>query len=205
MAPVDAHRGERMVAARNLRALTMVGPRPTLEEEEVEVMANIIRRTEQPRAVARPTTEYPIWEPFRAMRDLMRWDPFQELEPMLGRERLFSPRFDVTETSGTYVFKADLPGVQESDLDISLTGNQLRISGQRSEEHVEEADRSHVSERSYGTFLRSFTLPEGCDPDHAQAEMKHGVLTLTIPKKPEMQPRKINLSGESEKGSKGKA
>lgn len=167
-------------------------------------MANIIRRSE-PRAVSRPATEYPAWEPFRAMRDLLRWDPFQELEPVFGRERLFTPRFDVTETSGTYVFKADLPGVQESDLDISLTGNQLRISGQRSEEHVEESDRSHVSERSYGTFMRSFSLPEGCDPDHAQAEMKNGVLTLTVPKKPEMQPRKISLSGEGEKGGKGKA
>jgi HSP20 family protein len=167
-------------------------------------MANIIRRNEA-RAVTRPTSEYPVWEPFRAMRDLMRWDPFQELEPMLGRERMFAPRFDVTETSGTYMFKADLPGVQESDLDISLTGNQLRISGQRSEEHVEESDRSHVCERSYGTFMRSFSLPEGCDPDHAHAEMKNGVLTLTVPKKPEMQPRKITLTGESEKGNKGRA
>ncbi len=167
-------------------------------------MANIIRRNE-PRTVARPTADYPAWEPFRAMRDLMRWDPFQELEPIFGRERLFTPRFDVVETSGTYVFKADLPGVQESDLDISLTGNQLRISGQRSEERVEESDRSHVSERSYGTFMRSFSLPEGCEPDHARAEMKNGVLTLTVPKKPEMQPRKISLSGEGEKGGKGKA
>jgi HSP20 family protein len=139
------------------------------------------------------------------MRDLMRWDPFQELEPVLAHA-VFTPRFDVTETSGTYVFKADLPGVKESDLDISLTGNQLRISGERSEEErAEEGDRSHVVERSYGRFMRTFGLPEGCDPDHARAELKDGVLTLTLPKRPEMQPKKINVSSEGEKGSKGKA
>jgi len=168
-------------------------------------MANIIRRNE-PRAVGRPTTEWPWqWEPFRAMRDLMRWDPFSELEPILHREPVFSPRFDVTETGGTYVFKADLPGVKESDLEISLTGNQLRISGHRGEERVEESDRSHVTERTYGGFLRSFTLPEGCDPDHAHADLKDGVLTLTMPKKPEVQPRKITIASESEKASKGRA
>ena len=168
-------------------------------------MANIIRRSE-PRAVARPTTEWPWqWEPFRAMRDLMRWDPFQELEPVLRRESLFNPRFDVTETNGTYVFKADLPGVKDSDLDISLTGNQLRISGQRGEERVEESDRSYMTERSYGSFSRTFTLPEGCDPEHAHADLKEGVLTLTVPKRPEVQPRKISIASESEKASTGKA
>jgi HSP20 family protein len=103
------------------------------------------------------------------------------------------------------VFKADLPGVKESDLEISLTGNQLRISGHRGEERVEESDRSHVTERTYGGFLRSFTLPEGCDPDHAHADLKDGVLTLTMPKKPEVQPRKITIASESEKASKGRA
>lgn len=166
-------------------------------------MANIIRRGNEPRTMSRPSTGEWTWDPFRVMRDLMRWDPFAELEPMSGRERAFAPRFDVKETNSAYVFKADLPGVKESDLDISLTGNQLRISGERSEEKVEESDRSYVSEVSYGSFSRVFTLPEGCDSEHAAADMKDGVLTLTLPKKPEVQPKKISITGKTE--SKGKA
>jgi HSP20 family protein len=164
-------------------------------------MANIVRRTGEPREVSRPAE----WEPLRLMRDLMRWDPFAEMEPLMGRERGFNPRFDVKETGNAYVFKADLPGVKESDLDISLTGNQLRISGQRSEERVEESERSYVSEVSYGSFTRSFTLPEGCDAEHVAAELKDGVLSLTLPKKPEVQPKKITISTKPETGGKGRA
>jgi HSP20 family molecular chaperone IbpA len=116
-------------------------------------MANIIRRGSEPRTMSRPSTGEWTWDPFRVMRDLMRWDPFAELEPVSGRERAFAPRFDVKETNSAYVFRADLPGVKESDLDISLTGNQLRVSGERSEERVEESDRSYVSEVSYGELL----------------------------------------------------
>jgi HSP20 family protein len=101
-------------------------------------------------------------------------------------------QIDVKETKDAYLFTADLPGVKESDLELSLTGNRLTISGTREEEH----------ERSYGSFSRTFTLPDGVDPEHVGAELKDGVLRVNIPKKPEMKPKKIELklgSGSSEK------
>jgi HSP20 family protein len=105
----------------------------------------------------------------------------------------FAPSFDVRETKDAYVFTADLPGVKEGDLELSLTGNRLTLSGRREEEKREEEDRWFAYERSYGSFSRSFTLPEGVDPDHVQAELKDGVLRVSVPKKAEVKPRKIEL------------
>jgi HSP20 family protein len=113
----------------------------------------------------------------------------------------FVPHFDVKESEAGYVFKADLPGVKEQDLDISLTGNRLTVSGKRDAEERHESETYFAFERTYGSFTRSFTLPEGADAEHVQAELKSGVLTLVLPKKPENQPRKINLRpSTTEKG-----
>jgi HSP20 family protein len=73
------------------------------------------------------------------------------------------------------------------------------VSGKREAEERQESDRFYAYERTYGSFTRSFTLPEGADVDHAEADLKHGVLMITIPKKPEHQPRKITLKGIGEK------
>ena len=156
-------------------------------------MANLIRRgSEQQREqLAVPQTS---WEPLRLMRELMNWDPFAEMLPSLSTETMvFTPRFEVKETKDAYVFKADLPGIDEKDLDISLTGNRLTVSGKREAEQREENDRFYAYERSYGSFSRSFTLPDGADVDHANADLNSGVLMISIPKKPEHQPRKISL------------
>jgi HSP20 family protein len=132
------------------------------------------------------------WEPFRA-----GWDPFRQMTPFFA-EAGFVPHFEVKETKDAYVFKADLPGLKESDFDISLSGNILTISGKREAEHKEESETYYAYERSYGNFSRSFTLPEAADADHVKAELKEGVLTLWLPKKPEMQPRKISVKGTTE-------
>ena len=131
------------------------------------------------------------------MQDLMRWDPFQELSRGMpsGEGMGFVPTFEVKETKDSYVFKADLPGVKESDVDISLTGNRLTVSGHRQEERKEEGETFYAYERSYGTFSRSFTLPEGIDHENVQAELKDGVLHVAVPKKPEVQPKRIQLKG----------
>ncbi len=156
-------------------------------------MANLIRKKE-----TGSTTPARLFDPFEAMRDMMRWDPFAELMP--GTAGLaFAPSFDVKETGEAYVFTADLPGVKESDLELSLTGNRLTISGKREEEKREEGERWYTYERSYGTFSRSFTLPEGVDAEHADANLKEGVLRVTIPKLPEMKPRRIELGTGKEK------
>jgi HSP20 family protein len=146
-------------------------------------------------------------DPFEMMQDLMRWDPFRELSRGVvggGEVSNFIPSFEVKETKDSYVFKADLPGIKEEDLDISLTGNRLTISGQRQEEKKDEGERHFVYERSFGSFSRSFTLPEGIDVDHVQAGLKDGVLNVVVPKKPEVQPKRILVKGASE-GEKAKA
>jgi HSP20 family protein len=129
------------------------------------------------------------------MREMLRFDPFREMVPWAGQATEFNPQFDVRETADAYVFRADLPGVEEKDLDISLTGNRLTVSGKREYEQRNENDTYYTCERSFGSFTRSFTLPEGVDPEHVQADVKNGVLTLHLPKRPEMQPKKIEIKG----------
>ena len=135
------------------------------------------------------------------MRELLAWDPFQEMtrawpnEPELG----FVPHFEVRETGDGYVFKADLPGINDEDLEINLTGNRLTISGKREAEQRNESDRFYAYEVQYGSFTRSFTLPDGVDTEHVKADLKNGVLSLHIPKRAEAQPRKITLGGAKTK------
>jgi HSP20 family protein len=154
-------------------------------------MANIIRQRDNGGAVTQAGGE---WDPYRAVRDMLRWDPFREMLPFSpAAEGGFIPHFDVRESKDAYTFKADMPGVKESDLEISFTGNRLTVSGKREAEHRDEQDTYYAYERSYGTFTRAFTLPDGADPEHARAELKEGVLTLVVPKRPELQPRKITV------------
>ena len=157
-------------------------------------MANIIRRREGAPAA---------WDPFRMMRELMQWDPFKAESLQYGQygqdEGRFLPAFEVKENKDSYLFKADLPGVKEDDLDISLVSNRLTISGKREAEKRDEGETWYAYEREYGSFTRSFTLPEGVDPEHVRAELKNGVLHLVIPKKPEVQPKKIQVGGGEKK------
>jgi len=156
-------------------------------------MANIIRRREDTNYPALPSLTAE-WDPFRVMDQLMRWDPFQANWPQTqGRQMVFAPQFDVRETPDSYIFKADLPGVKEKELDISLTGNRLTISGQREMEEKQQNDNFHLYERTYGSFSRSFTLPDTADVNLCKAELKDGVLTVVLPKRAEAQPRKVSL------------
>jgi HSP20 family protein len=126
------------------------------------------------------------------MREMMRWDPFREMGPMFTPDKgNFMPDVDVKETEKAYVFKADVPGMKEKDIEVSFTGNRMTMTGKREEEHREEKGTYFTCERSYGSFTRTFTLPPGTDIEHANAEMKDGVLTITVPKAPEVQPKKI--------------
>ena len=164
-------------------------------------MATLIRRNQNE---AVPSSGS-VWDPFRVMRDVLRWDPFRELEAAVGGDYgLFAPSFDVKEDKDGYVFRADLPGVKEEDLEISLTGNRLTISGKREQEKREQGETYYASERSYGSFSRAFTLPDGTDAENVKAELKNGVLQVTVPKKPEVQPRKITIA-KDEGASKAKA
>jgi HSP20 family protein len=158
-------------------------------------MKSIIRR-DQAGEVSRERRQ---WDPFDLMREMLRWDPFRDVES-LSRPGTWVPAFEVKEANDAFVFKADVPGLKEEDLEISLTGNRLTVSGKRDDERRDENERYFAYERSYGTFTRTFTLPDGVDSDHVGAELKDGVLTLTLPKRPEIQPKKIQL--KSGKGAK---
>ncbi len=139
------------------------------------------------------------WNPLRVMRDWLRWDPFREMAPVFPGfpelERLeWNPSFDVTENKDAFVFKADLPGAKKDDIEISTTGNRLQISGKREAEKETKSETVYTYERQYGSFVRSFTLPEGADLEHAKSELKDGVLTLVVPKLPGAQAKKIPIS-----------
>ena len=161
-------------------------------------MATLIRRNQQEFAPSGAS----VWDPFRVMRDVLRWDPFRELEAAAGGDYgLFAPSFDVKENKEGYVFRADLPGVRDEDLEISLTGNRLAISGKREAEKHEQGDTYYASERTYGSFSRSFTLPEQADAAHIKAEMKNGELTIVVPKTSAAVAKKVPISlGDKPKG-----
>lgn len=163
-------------------------------------MANIVRRNEGTGMLPRTTNI----DPFDVMREMLTFDPFRALlaggtmrEPSMVS---FLPQFEVRETRDAYVFKGDLPGVRDEDLDITLAQNRLTISGKREMEQREEQDRYYAYERSYGSFTRTFTLPTDIDQAHVDAELREGVLTLRIPKSPEQQPKKVQVKSSGAGG-----
>jgi HSP20 family protein len=164
-------------------------------------MANIIRRND--RRNSNPDLApmlSPAWDPFQIMRELSGWDPLRDLGQNLSRA--FVPSFDVKETRDAYIFTADLPGVREEDLEINVTGNQLTVSGRREQEQEQEGEQYHAFERTYGAFMRTFSLPEGADPESVQAEFKDGVLRIVVGKRPEVQPRRISVLGAAKEAAK---
>jgi HSP20 family protein len=154
-------------------------------------MANLIKR--ENRDVTRSASPELRLDPFRMMDALLRWDPFRGDWGNSNPSPAFVPGFDVKETKEAYVITADLPGVRDDDLELSLTGNMLTISGKREDELREEGETYYAMERSYGTFARTFTLPDGGDADNVTADLKRGVLTLRVPKRPEVQPKRIEI------------
>jgi HSP20 family protein len=154
-------------------------------------MANITRKDQNQPMRTRPS------DPLRLVRDWMRWDPFGQMMPV---QSAWNPQFEVRETGDSFLFKADLPGIKQENVDIQLHGNRLQITGHREDEHEEkEGDNIYAYERSFGSFSRAFTLPENADTDHVACDLKEGVLTLVIPKKKGAQPRKIQIGGGEKK------
>ena len=147
------------------------------------------------------------WEPMRFMRALMSWDPFREMgaSPVpyrgIGGEDQLVTAFDVKDTPQAFVFQADVPGLKEKDLEVQLNGTRLTIRGTRVAEHKEPGHTYYAYERSYGSFARTFTLPDSADVQKCSADLKDGVLTVTIPKKASEQPRTVtvNQKPQSEK------
>ena len=149
-------------------------------------------------------SDFPItdWDPFRMMREMMRWDPFREMSAwvprVLGRGD-WMPPFEVRENGSSLRILADLPGVQRDELDIHITGSRLAITGKREPEERGKDEHVHAYERSFGSFTRAFTLPEYVDTEHVSCDLRDGVLTIVVPKKPGEKSRKIAIGGPATK------
>jgi HSP20 family protein len=119
----------------------------------------------------------------------------QAAEPVRG---LLSPRVEVTETDTDVRVIAELPGVKEPDIEVSLDNDVLSLRAEKKVERKDERENTHFTERSYGVFQRSLQLPFKVNPDEVNAAFEHGVLTITVPKPKEReQRRKIEVRGTS--------
>jgi len=113
----------------------------------------------------------------------------------------FVPAVDVYEDPQKLVLKVEVPGIKPEDLDIRVEGRVLTIRGERKWESDQKEENYHRIERRYGSFVRSFTLPATVDTENVQAETEHGVLQLTLNKKPEAKPKQIQIKAGSASGN----
>jgi HSP20 family protein len=143
---------------------------------------------------------------------LVRWDPFRELEDMTERlNRVFArpavraggkealavadwiPTVDISESDAEYLIKAELPEVKKENVKVTVEDGVLTLQGERRQEKEEKGRKYHRVERSYGSFVRSFTLPESVDEGAVKAEYKDGVLNLHLPKTEKVKPKAIDV------------
>jgi HSP20 family protein len=144
----------------------------------------------------------PRWgiTPWRPFRELEEWE--RRLDDLFGRplwrlpveERGWMPAVDVFEKEDRFVVKAELAGMKEDDIDVSVVADTLSIKGEKkSETEVKEEDY-YRCERSYGSFYRSIPLPSNVDADKIEASFEDGVLEVTLPKSAKVKPKKIAVS-----------
>jgi len=143
---------------------------------------------------------------------VIRWDPFRDLVTLREKmNRLFedtftargdekdlisgnwSPSVDIYETENALVLTAEIPGIEEKDVEIKIENNTLTVSGERKFEKETKEENYHRIERAYGSFCRSFTLPNYINHDKIEAEHDSGILRITMPKKSELKPRKVKI------------
>ena len=131
-----------------------------------------------------------IGDPFSEMFRHFFDDEFFPAE-LMGNE--WNPRVDIFEKDDSIIVKADIPGIDEKNLDIEIEGNYRTIKGSKEEEHEEKAGGFKRIERKSGSFSRTITLPENIKAESIEAEYKKGVLCMTIPKNPETSAKKISV------------
>ena len=144
---------------------------------------------------------------------IIRWDPFRDMVTLREKmNRVFedvftgrteegknfktstwAPSVDIFETEGELVLTAEVPGIDEKDIEIKVEDNTLTLKGERKFEKETKEENYHRIERSYGSFYRAFTLPNSIDPAKIQATHENGVLKITMPKRSELQPRKVKI------------
>src|ERR1700751_1284801 len=146
---------------------------------------------------------------------LIRWEPVTELNTIQNEmNRLFNtffdhpaptgrggatsrrwiPAMDLVETGDHYVLRADLPGLDDDDVNVQLEDNVLTISGERKTQHEQHEEGYYRIERAFGSFARSLTLPDGVNPDAVQAHFDRGVLEIRIPKPEQKKPQQVQIT-----------
>ena len=146
---------------------------------------------------------------------IVRWEPFRDLVTLQDRmNRLFdesfgrgraaeddwslggswAPAVDIYEKDGNIVLKAELPGIDPKDVDVRVENNVLTLRGERRFDQEVSKESYHRVERAYGSFTRSFTLPNVVDTQNIKAEFKDGVLRMTLPKREEAKPRQTQIN-----------
>ncbi len=143
--------------------------------------------------------------------NLTVWDPFREMEDLLDRYARSSrrslakkgdggilsgdwmPTVDIDEKKEEFVIRAELPGVQKEDVAVSIENGVLTIKGEKKFEKEEKDKKHHLVECSYGSFIRSFTMPTGVKADKIEATYKDGILSLVVPKSEEEKPKQIEV------------
>jgi len=146
--------------------------------------------------------------------NLVKWDPFRELEDVTNRlNRIFgqplarsesgqnmlavadwAPSVDISETDSTYLIKGEIPGVKKEDVKVTIQDGMLTIQGERKQEKEEKGKKFHRVECSYGSFARSFRVPDDADENSVKAEFKDGMLNVTLAKSAKAKPKSINVS-----------
>jgi HSP20 family protein len=151
----------------------------------------------------------------KEIRELAKWSPFREVSRLREEmDRLwqdfFGPRrrvlrplaeewvpaVDISETADKVTVRAEVPGMDAENIEISLSGDILTIRGEKKAEKEEKEENFYLMERSYGSFARSLRLPAAAEADKIEASYKQGVLTITCPKKEEVKPKKISIKAE---------
>lgn len=146
--------------------------------------------------------------------NLIKWDPFKELEEIsnslnhfFGRtpapsrsdvgmlaESDWNPSVDISETEAAYLIKADIPGVKKEDVKVTVQDGMVTIRGERKQEKEEKGKKFHRIERTYGNFMRSFRMPDDADESGVSAEFKEGMLNVTLKKSATAKPKSIEVA-----------
>ncbi len=140
------------------------------------------------------------WDPFRdlvTLREKMN-HLFEDFYPAQGEERdlvasSWTPAVDIYETEQELFLTAELPGIEDRHIEIKIEDNTLTLKGERKFEKESKEENYHRVERSYGSFYRTFSIPAYIDQDKIKAEHEHGLLKVSLPKKHDSKPRKIEV------------